>query len=312
LALQALALTRNMAEQCELCGEAQPTQVDDDLAQLQSQLAEKLAAQREIDGALRRAEMRSTELANVIGGLSIKLAGLRRIEADDADGGPHEDSDDREEEDVPALRRRLRKAERVEREFQDQVDALTARVTRSYGRFLRAASDRTDQLRALYERYATAFLGVPCSLDRVASDERLFAPDRLVPRFNGVTRHAPATCSEAQQFFLDIAFRMATLDLAHAISKSSSTFLCETPENALDMSYLANVAQMFKEFASQDHSIILTANIQRSGLASQLMDDWSAAERDQRVIQLLNLSQLSDVQRSHETDLRRYGKAKRP
>ena len=78
-------------------------------------------------------------------------------------------------------------------------------------------------------------------------------------------RKSPETCSESERFFLDIAFRMALLELAGELSDSSSTFICETPETALDLAYTKNVSEMFSRFAKHGFALVLSANIQLGG-----------------------------------------------
>lgn len=88
-------------------------------------------------------------------------------------------------------------------------------------------------------------------------------------------------------------------------SGSQGTFICETPENALDLSYVSNVADMFTEFARDGRTAILTANVQVDGLAHALLQKLRPDIRASHILDLLDLGRLSTVQELHLPDLRR-------
>jgi hypothetical protein len=92
---------------------------------------------------------------------------------------------------------------------------------------------------------------------------------------------------------LDIAFR---LSLIASASNCEGTFFCETPETALDISYIDNVVTMFSAFSKRRHNILLTANVQTSGIAEKIVTRLPRAERQEHVIDLLKVGRLSDVQ----------------
>jgi len=128
----------------------------------------------------------------------------------------------------------------------------------------------------------------------------------FVPKFNGTARPNEESCSEAQRFFLDIAFRMALIDLASDLSDQRGGFICETPETALDMSYIDNVVAMFRRFAGRGHSLLLTANVQIEGIAQKLLASIPRGERRGHVLNLFEIGQPSDV---HKGDMERLKRA---
>jgi hypothetical protein len=144
--------------------------------------------------------------------------------------------------------------------------------------------------------YATEFLGLPCELSE-RSQAGLVSITRFVPQFNGTPRDTPESCSEAQRFFLDIAFRMALIDFAASGPDDTAMFICETPETALDMSYIDNVVRMFGQFAKQGHALLISANIQLGGIAEKLLRLVPLQERPAHVLNLLEIGQLSQVHR---------------
>jgi hypothetical protein len=180
-----------------------------------------------------------------------------------------------------------------EQALQRKVDELLALRKRSYERFIEEFDPRLVKLRASYVEYASQFLGIECTLERSAGTvfSGRFELPSFIPRFGGHVRSVPEACSEAQRFFLDIAFRMSVIDWAAC----GGTFLCETPENALDATYIQNVAAMFKKFDDRGHAQIVTCNIQTDGLARRLL----AGVTTKNVLNLFEFGNLSEVHRAN-------------
>jgi hypothetical protein len=109
-------------------------------------------------------------------------------------------------------------------------------------------------------------------------------------------RRSPDDCSEAQRFFLDIAFRMSLILLNYELTGMVGTFISETPESALDVSYVNNVVKMFSQFMQQNNKLILSNNLQRLGLAYELVRNWDI--KNLSIFDLLKHGRLSDVQQN--------------
>jgi len=192
---------------------------------------------------------------------------------------------------------------RQEADLEAQIVELRQDLERDYKRFRDSIDSRLQGLHAAYSEYATAFLGLSCDLAEVPQGQ-MMSLSIFVPKFGETVRPNEESCSEAQRFFLDIAFRMALIDLASDISDGSGTFICETPETALDMSYVDNVVKMFRSFAKKGHNLILTANVQTDGIAQKLLADIPRTERASHVLNLFDIGQLSDVHRADITRLK--------
>lgn len=174
-----------------------------------------------------------------------------------------------------------------------------------YELFRKTVGSRMERLNALYRGYATSYLGFDCELVDSEARDRFLELKLLVPKFEDKPRPTPESCSEAQRFFLDIAFRLAWIELASSLVEVPGTFICETPENALDMSYVDNVAQMFTSFAAEKHRILLTANIQRDGLAGVLLHKLRRGDRREKTLNLLDIGRLSQVQKKAKVEMER-------
>lgn len=173
---------------------------------------------------------------------------------------------------------------------------MTRELEIEYNRFHQDAGNRIQRLSELYQTYSSAFLGKECNLEQVEADDRLLDLSLFVPKFDDKVRNRSSECSEAQRFFLDIAFRMAIIHLASEQTNSAVSFICETPENALDMSYIDNVASMFKNFSKDGRSIILTANLQPGSVAKPILEAVSSCDKEKHYINMLEYGNLSEVQ----------------
>jgi len=180
-------------------------------------------------------------------------------------------------------------------------DDLKADIEQAYSEIVinHARSFSLIEERAL--KYASAFLGTNCVFTRTRSglvDRNIrFDFPVLVPHFNDKDRTHSRQCSESQAFFLDIAFRIALIEVAQQLSGYSATFICETPENTLDLAYAENVAEMFADFGKAKGFSMMTANLQLGGIAEPLLSSvGSSAERRRRILNLLEYAELTQVQ----------------
>lgn len=297
--LQAQARENDRQGQCILCAAEVPHGTHPDLTVLRSQLSEKLSAFYASEEPYAVARERLAIARNREAEIQIEVNKIRfqqpvLVVAEEAL------SDDKREE----LRKRKRFLEREEGQLAAQVSELQDDLDRQYNEFLAAVTDRLSALKSHYQEYASEFLGIPCNLVAENQADRLLELSAFVPEFNGITRPTPDSCSEAQRFFLDIAFRMALIDLASKSSGTPASFICETPETALDVSYVANVVEMFKRFASRRHVVIFTANLQEGGLAELMMATVPKAQRRERVLDLLQVGQLTEVHKKAIVKLR--------
>jgi hypothetical protein len=197
---------------------------------------------------------------------------------------------------VEGLKKLKAKFAALEADTEVQLKELREKLDKDYSAFRKKIEPRLAYLRESYASYAHSFLGLPCELEEI--DQMGMLNLKLyVPSFNGIVRPHKEACSEAQRFFLDIAFRMALIDTV-CEADHAATFLCETPETALDFSYIDNVVEMFTKFASKTRNILLTANIQKEGIAQEITKRIPKNVRSKHIVNLLDYGQLSEVQES--------------
>jgi hypothetical protein len=302
-AMQATARQFQREQKCVLCGSEASEPDNPELSSIRSQLAEKTNALQANEQAHRLLQQKFLQARDHEDTLQAQVNVIRFSQPILMIPDSSLASTTRED-----LLRRRESLKREEVDLSIQLAALQTELENEYNAFLRSVSDRMITLKQAYERYASEFLGIPCQLVPERDADRLLDLTAFIPEFNGALRPTPDSCSEAQRFFLDIAFRMALLDLASEMSGAPTSFVCETPENALDLSYLDNVVKMFQAFVEKRHSVILSANLQEAGLASRIMSGVVQSERKSRVVNLLEIGQLTAVQQGSLSRLRQLAR----
>lgn len=288
-ALKTLAHQRLENHMCLICGSEEPQQSDPELTTLRSQLAARIASQQELEHRVRIANEKFKRLRREEDRLEYEIT---RVWVDQSNlslierGVPLAQGRD--------LLKTKSELETREAELEARIHVRQADLERDYKEFRTIVDDRVSRLCRMYELYATDFLGIKCALAETESID-LISITQFIPKFGGIVRDSPQSCSESQRFFLDIAFRMALIDLACEKGKDAATFVCETPETALDISYVDNVVKMFSQFLDRGHSLLLTANIQRDGIAGKILNRVNKKQRTSHVLNLLDIGRLSDV-----------------
>lgn len=288
---------------CPLCGADEHLDTEINLPQLDAELKEKIVFQLEYEKRVLKLE----EMLNYINKqeniLQVKVdkIRLRKPVVSSLYSTPQKEKD--------VLKLDLKNLERQYAEIDNRFIKLQDWLDKEYNAFYKTATLRLERLRQIYKKYATSFLGVTCDLEETESGDKFLNLNLFVPSFNDHIRTRPDMCSEAQRFFLDIAFRLALIDLAAQLSKSSASFICETPENSLDISYIENVSTMFRTFAEKRHTILITTNIQPGGLARPILRGKSIREKKKSILNLLEYGHLSDVQEKNISKLNEEFKA---
>lgn len=207
--------------------------------------------------------------------------------------------------DVDSLRRTLDRYRRDHQKLQIRREALRSEAEARFDAFQESCARNLQWLGALASEYGAEFLGAECEFVQTAAEGELHNFSFFVPRFAEQNREDADSCSESERFFLDIAFRQALIALAGQLASTSSTFVCETPESALDLAYTDNVAEMFLKFARKSFSLLLTANIQAGGVAGPLLRRYPPNQRQRHAFDLLDRVTLTTVQHRKRGEFKR-------
>ncbi|HYF32492.1 MAG TPA: AAA family ATPase [Chitinophagaceae bacterium] len=188
----------------------------------------------------------------------------------------------------------------VVKTYHDQIERLTAEKDEAYRRRNKARSELEPLESELnmgyvnaekdfipkFNQYAKSFLGLDIHIDLLFSAKGA----SLTIDIEEAKRKDSYQLSESQRYFIDIALRMALIDLC----ANSATVLIDTPEGSLDIAYESRAGKMFADFAKEFHKIIMTANINSSQLLLELASICTG-ERMQ-IERMTNWTDLSEVQ----------------
>ena len=138
----------------------------------------------------------------------------------------------------------------------------------------------------VFNEYARSFLGLDVSVELSLHTKGT----TLALYIENSTRRDSYQLSESQRYFIDIALRMALIDLS---AEQASVFI-DTPEGSLDIAYESRAGRMLADFSKKGYQIVMTANINTSQLllelSSKCKSEYMKLER------MTNWTTLSDVQ----------------
>lgn len=148
----------------------------------------------------------------------------------------------------------------------------------------------------IFKKYAKEFTGLDLDmiLNSVTDDGR--RQFRFILQIDDTNRDNEFELSESQRFFIDIALRMAVVSFV-CTDGFNSSMLIDTPEGSLDIAYETNAGSMFSEYIKSNQKMIITANLNSSGLIKTLAE--KTKEEKFKLINMLNWAKLSSVQNYH-------------
>ncbi|NFI41184.1 chromosome partitioning protein ParA [Clostridium botulinum] len=164
--------------------------------------------------------------------------------------------------------------------------------------FKNTIDNLNNSLSNYFNKYAKTFIGWNCELTVQTKIIKKMPHHYYLPLVDESIRENPEAVSESQRFFLDQAFRMAIINfMQDNIPNFSTFFITETPEGSLDLIYEAQVAEMFLKFAQTNNNIIFTSNLNSSSFLNKLFDRLLPNDIDNRILNLLGKSKMSDLQK---------------
>ncbi len=142
----------------------------------------------------------------------------------------------------------------------------------------------------IFNGYGKSFLGLNIDIQLlITSKASSFKLD-----INDSQRKKSHQLSESQRYFIDIALRMALIQLG----TYNCTLLVDTPEGSLDIAYESRAGKMFADFSKIEYNLMLTANINTSQLLLQLAKMCKGA--GMHIERMTEWTILSDVQQQEE------------
>lgn len=211
---------------------------------------------------------------------------------------------------IKELRSRQKSAERRR---DKKLAELRKGLTATNAAFKRIQSN----IAKAFSKYATLYLDEPCDVELLKERElpgkrgpQVKAPHAaFFPVVSRQTRPSALALSEAQRSFIDLAFRMAVIDVWHQQTGKTMTMIVETPEGAVDLAYMDRVATMLRTFSIQGHTLIVTTNLNNEFFLPELLAVHQKNQRMQRILNLIELGRPHKVQKAHHKHFKKILRA---
>lgn len=147
-----------------------------------------------------------------------------------------------------------------------------------------------------FKKLAFEFTGLnlDMTLNSVTDDGRMMF--KFILEVDNTNRSDELELSESQRFFIDIALRMAIVNFV-CEDVPECSLLIDTPEGSLDIAYETNAGAMFSSYVNEKHKLIVTANLNASGLVKTLASQTGREKF--LLINMLKWAKLSMVQNTH-------------
>lgn len=176
--------------------------------------------------------------------------------------------------------------------MREKLSELRRSFTQFIERESRTVVAQSHEINKAFDRYAQGFLLESCTLVWSPHKARLGQTGELFefPAFeldmtgtdfpSAVRRSGPEQVSESQREFIDLAFRMALIEVAG--SKGVGTLVVDAPESSLDAIFVNRAAVVLSRFAksASGNRLIVTSNLVEGELVPQLLSMSAPAGKE--------------------------------
>lgn len=149
----------------------------------------------------------------------------------------------------------------------------------------------------IFKKFAKEFTGLDLDMTLVSVTDDGRKMFKFTLQIDDTNRDNEFELSESQRFFIDIALRMAMVTFICQKTAASTSMLIDTPEGSLDIAYETNAGSMFYEYIAANQKMIITANLNSSGLIQTLAEKTKLSKFE--LISMLKWAKLSSVQNAH-------------
>ncbi|MYB37487.1 MAG: AAA family ATPase [Gammaproteobacteria bacterium] len=171
-------------------------------------------------------------------------------------------------------------------------DAITTRAEQLQAAFAELIQELlVDEVRLVQVENRPRYLESPGPMsERI--EVPAYAAEMSSPALADLSRRStPSEVSESQRELIDLAFRLALVD----VFASGSTFAMETPEASLDGIAMGRVGDALAEFATtNDNRLVVTTNLTNAGVVTAMFQSTEPntprADRMERVLNLLEVA----------------------
>lgn len=149
----------------------------------------------------------------------------------------------------------------------------------------------------IFKKFAKEFTGLDLDMTLISVTDDGRKMFKFTLQIDDTNRDNEFELSESQRFFIDIALRMAMVTFVCQKTDASTSMLIDTPEGSLDIAYETNAGSMFYEYIAASQKMIITANLNSSGLIQTLAEKTKSKKFE--LISMLKWAKLSSVQNTH-------------
>lgn len=149
----------------------------------------------------------------------------------------------------------------------------------------------------IFKKFAKEFTGLDLDMTLISVTDDGRKMFKFTLQIDDTNRDNEFELSESQRFFIDIALRMAMVTFVCKRAGISTSMLIDTPEGSLDIAYETNAGSMFYEYIAEGQKMIITANLNSSGLIQTLAERTKLPKFE--LINMLKWAKLSSVQNTH-------------
>jgi AAA domain-containing protein len=205
-----------------------------------------------------------------------------------------------------ALEVAIKQMREREKRARDLCNKHMATLKRELAKTNSIFSKISQNIAKAFKKYAKLYLDEPCDVAFLKEHElpskrgpQVKAPHAaFFPVVSGETRPSSQDLSDAQRSFVDLAFRMAVVEVWHKETRKTVTLFVETPEGAVDIAYMERVATMLRTFGQQGHTMIITTNLNNDIFLPEVMALRPKSERSASILNLLDEGNPRPVQRA--------------
>jgi hypothetical protein len=182
----------------------------------------------------------------------------------------------------------------------------------------RQVTSHSAKIKKAFEAYSEGFLLEQCSLIWSPQRARVGQTGMLIefPAFelemsgasftSPVLRSGPEQVSESQREFIDLAFRMALMEVAG--SEGVGSLIIDAPESSLDAVFSSRAAKVLARFAEpkRGNRLFITSNLVEGNLIPELLDLSSTQGKSlSRLVDLFKLAEPTAATRELRVEYRK-------
>jgi ABC-type dipeptide/oligopeptide/nickel transport system ATPase subunit len=173
-----------------------------------------------------------------------------------------------------------------------------------------------EQIKTAFHAYSEGFLVEDCNLVWQPQRARLGQSGEFFdfPAFElsmtgagfaeAVRRAGPEQVSESQREFVDLAFRMALIQVA--VTGRSGSLVIDAPESSLDIVFSERAVRVLNRFANtHENRLIVTSNLSGGNFIYDLAKTIPVGTRKERILDLFEVAEKTAAVREYWSDYKR-------